>query len=171
DAAGRPVRGRGPPSTVGDRAHRPSRPTVPGLLVRGRRGSAPPVARGGGGVTIVEALTPRLRRGVSPYTGVVRQLEECLHAGTEPPHFRVACEVARGRSLLGAGLDHLSGVGGAGLTRSHAAAAAVGEALERYSATHVPFERLLVASARELGADAVAPERVALFSARPYPQP
>jgi ribosomal protein S12 methylthiotransferase accessory factor len=122
-------------------------------------------------VTIVEALPPRLRRAVSPYTGIVRELEECLHATAEPAHFRVACEVAHGRSVLGAGLEHLSGVGGAGLTRSHAAAAAVGEALERYAATYVPTERLVVATARELGTEAVAPERFALFAAGQYDQP
>ena len=44
----------------------------------------------------------------------------------------------------------------------------MGEAIERYSATYVPVERLVVASARELGDVAVAPERFALFSARQH---
>jgi ribosomal protein S12 methylthiotransferase accessory factor len=113
-------------------------------------------------------LPPPLRRAVSPYTGIVRSLDECLHLPTEPPLFRVAGEVGRGRALLGAPLDHLSGIGGAGTTRAEAAAAAVGEALERYSATYVPREELVVASARDLGEDAVAPERFALFSQRQY---
>ena len=82
----------------------------------------------------------------------------------EPPIFQFACEVGRGRALLGSPLEHLSGIGGAGLTRAGAAAAAVGEAIERYSATYVPVERLIVASARELGDAAVPPERFALFS-------
>src|SRR5256885_16098181 len=59
-------------------------------------------------------------------------------------------------------------MGGAGTTRAEAAAAAVGEALERYSASYVSREQLVVASARELGATAVAPERFALFSARQH---
>lgn len=116
-----------------------------------------------------QAMLPRpLRQAVSLYTGIVRSLEECLHSSTDPPHFRVACEVGRGGGLLGPSLEHLSGIGGAGLTKREAAAAAVGEALERYSATYVPHDRIAVASARELGDEAVAPERFALFSARQH---
>ena len=57
-------------------------------------------------------------------------------------------------------------MGGTGATRAEAAGAAVGEAIERYSATYVPRERLVVATARELGDAAVAPERFGLFSER-----
>jgi ribosomal protein S12 methylthiotransferase accessory factor len=116
-------------------------------------------------LTAAATLPRRLQQAVSPYTGIVRSLEECLPSSTDPPHFRVACEVGRGDGLLGPSLEHLAGIGGAGLTRSEAAAAAVGEALERYSATYVPHERIVVASARELGDEAVAPKRFALFSA------
>jgi ribosomal protein S12 methylthiotransferase accessory factor len=117
---------------------------------------------------MIAALSPRLRRAVSPYTGIVRSLEECLSTTAEPPLFRATCEVGRGDGLLGVGLDHLAGVGGAGRTPADAAAAAVGEALERYSATYLPAERLILASARELGEDAVLPERFALFSDRQH---
>lgn len=122
-------------------------------------------------MTVVELLPPGLERAVSAYTGIVRSLDECLHATSDPACFRFACEVGRGADLLGRSLDHLSGIGGAGLTRAEAAAACVGEALERYSATYVPPERLVVASAAEIGDAAVAPERFALFSARQYVQP
>ncbi len=121
-------------------------------------------------MSTADVLPARLRAAVSPYTGIVRSLEECLHTTTEPPLFRFACDVCRGSGLLGSPLDHLSGIGGAGLTRREAAAACVGEALERYSATYVPRHRLVVASARELGDAAVAPERFALFSARQLAQ-
>jgi ribosomal protein S12 methylthiotransferase accessory factor len=116
---------------------------------------------------IADALTPRLRRAYSPYTGIVRSLEECLHVPSEPPLFRAACEVGRGRALLGGTLDHVTGIGGAGTTRAEAAAAAVGEALERYSLTYVAPDRLVVATADELEG-AVDPERFALFSRRQY---
>jgi ribosomal protein S12 methylthiotransferase accessory factor len=116
-------------------------------------------------------LSRRLRRAVSPYTGIVRVLEECLHSTSDPPVFRVACELGRSERLLGGPLDHLAGIGGAGMTRGEAAAAAVGEALERYSASYVPEEALVVASASELGAEAVEPERFALFSDRQYAIP
>jgi ribosomal protein S12 methylthiotransferase accessory factor len=121
-------------------------------------------------VTAVTSLPSSLQRAISPYTGIVRSVDECLQATSDPRHFRVACEVGRGKALLGPSLEHLSGIGGAGLTRAQAAAAAVGEALERYAATYVPHERLVVASAQELGEDAAAPERFALFSARQYQQ-
>jgi len=117
---------------------------------------------------MIEMLSHPLRRAVSPYTGIVRSLEECLHLPCEPPLFRFASEIGRGEPVLGEKLDHLSGIGGAGLTRAEAASAAVGEALERYSATFVPHVELVTAAARELGDDAVAPERFALFSGAQY---
>jgi ribosomal protein S12 methylthiotransferase accessory factor len=72
---------------------------------------------------------------------------------------------------VGSPLDHLAGIGGSGRTRAEAAAAAVGEALERYSATYVPHERIVVACAEELGDEAVEPARFALFSERQYGLP
>ena len=114
--------------------------------------------------TVAELLPPALRRAVSPYTGIVRTLEECLSAAADPPVHRVA--VAAGR-----GLAQLAGSGGAGMTRAEAAAAAVGEAIERYALSTVPLERIFVASASELGDEAVTPERFALFSERQHAQP
>jgi ribosomal protein S12 methylthiotransferase accessory factor len=110
------------------------------------------------------ALPPRLRRAVSSYTGIVHTLDECLASSAEPRLYRATCEVRGRDALLGSPLAHCAGIGGAGTTRAEAAAAAVGEALERYSASYVPRERLVVTSARELGPTAVAPERFALFS-------
>jgi ribosomal protein S12 methylthiotransferase accessory factor len=115
-------------------------------------------------VSATAILPHSLRQAVSPYTGVVRSLEECLPSSTDPPHFRFAGEVG----CRGSSFEHLSGIGGAGSTRREAAAATVGEALERYAASYVPRERIVLASARELGDDAVAPERFALFSARQH---
>jgi ribosomal protein S12 methylthiotransferase accessory factor len=120
---------------------------------------------------MIAALSPPLRRAVSSYTGIVRTLEECLAASDEPGLFRATCEVARSDALLGLPLDHLGGIGGAGATRAEAAAAAVGEALERYSATFVPRERLIVGTADELGSVAVDPERFALFSGAQHERP
>jgi ribosomal protein S12 methylthiotransferase accessory factor len=114
---------------------------------------------------VIGALTPGLRRAVSPYTGIVTSVEECLASTSEPRLFQAACEVGQGEVLLGSSLEHLSGIGGTGTSRSEAASAAVGEAIERYSATYVPAEKLVVAAARELPR-AVAPERFALFSER-----
>jgi ribosomal protein S12 methylthiotransferase accessory factor len=122
-------------------------------------------------MTSAAALTPPLRRAVSSYTGIVRTLDECLVSTSEPRLYRATCEVAAAEQLLGSSLGHLSGIGGSGLSRAEAACAAVGEALERYSASFVPRERLVVASASELGATAVDPGRFALFSERQYALP
>jgi ribosomal protein S12 methylthiotransferase accessory factor len=60
------------------------------------------------------------------------------------------------------------GTGGTGASWSEAAVAAIGEAVERYSGAFVPEERVVLASARELGPAAVPPERFALFAAWQY---
>ncbi len=117
-----------------------------------------------------QLLPPSLQAAVSPYTGIVRAVEECLCPTTEPRLFRAACETGTGDWLLGTGLEHLSGLGGIGRTRQAAAAAAVGEAVERYSATYVPEHRLVAASAAELGESAIRPDRFALFSERQHRQ-
>ena len=117
---------------------------------------------------IADVLPQPLRSACSRYTGIVRSLDECLHFPSEPPLFRVTCEVGRGSEVLGISLEHLGGIGGAGTTRAEAAAAAVGEALERYSLTYVDPRGLVVASADELGDEAVEPGRFALFSERQH---
>ncbi len=119
---------------------------------------------------MIETLPPRLRRAVSAYTGIVGEVEECLPTSAEPRLFHASCAVGRSDALLGKSLDHLSRAGGSGTTRAEAATAAVGEAIERYSATYVPTG-LVVGSARELGDAAVRPERFALFSPRQYHSP
>ncbi len=120
---------------------------------------------------MITALPPRLRGAVSPYVGIVRTVEECLHSAAEPALFQAACEIGGGPELVGTPLHHLAGIGGAGRTRAAAASAAVGEALERYAASYLPPSRLVVATARELGKAAVAPERFALYSDRQHSTP
>jgi ribosomal protein S12 methylthiotransferase accessory factor len=115
---------------------------------------------------IESVLPPTLRPAVSPYVGLVHRLEESLASTAEPRLFRASCELAAGGGVIGAQEGHLGGIGGAGTSRAEAAAAAVGEALERYSASFVPSRRLVVATARELGPSAVDPARFALFSDR-----
>jgi ribosomal protein S12 methylthiotransferase accessory factor len=120
---------------------------------------------------VIAALEPRLRPAVSHYTGIVGRVEECLHGTAEPALFQATCALPAGEELVGAPLGHLFSVGGCGSSRAEAAGAAVGEALERYSATYVPAAKLVVASARELGEAAVSPERFGLFSERQHSTP
>jgi ribosomal protein S12 methylthiotransferase accessory factor len=120
---------------------------------------------------VIASLPAPLRRAVSAQTGIVRAVEECLCSPADPPLFQASCELGRESRLLGTSLDHLSGIGGVGRTRTAAASAAVAEALERYSASWVPEERLVVATARELSGTAVSPHRFALFSERQQRDP
>lgn len=96
---------------------------------------------------------------VSPFVGVVRGMQDVL-AGPEDVRLATAwCESAFPHALVG---------GGSGPTVQDARAAAIGEAVERYSACIVDPDACVVASARELGDRAVDPARFALFSETQY---
>ena len=112
------------------------------------------------------ATLPRLRSFVSPLTGVVHSLAETLAAPDEVRLVSIGCELADGVLTIGSALE--SYTGSEHWDRDAAEAAAIGEALERYSGSYVPEERLVVASAADLGRDAVDPECFALFSAGQY---
>jgi ribosomal protein S12 methylthiotransferase accessory factor len=98
---------------------------------------------------------------VSPYVGVVRGLQEVLAGPEDVRLATVWCESA---------YPHVFTGGGSGLTVREARAAAIGEAVERYSACVVDPGASVVATARELGPRAVAPRRFALFSDDQYAQ-
>jgi ribosomal protein S12 methylthiotransferase accessory factor len=103
---------------------------------------------------------------VSPYTGIVGGLRDLLRATDDDRLVKVGADTSPGDWLLGQELDHLTaGSGGAATGRAPALAAALGEAVERYSASYIPAEQLVLASASELGSEALDPSRFALFSA------
>lgn len=101
---------------------------------------------------------------VSPYVGVVRLVDELLVSTCDPPLPRVCAELGSDERILGARLDPLGALGGVAASRDDARRAALGEAAERYSLSYLPPDRLVVASAAELGPDAVDPGRFALFT-------
>ena len=104
----------------------------------------------------------RLETLVSPYTGVIRRVEEVLAAANEIPLVAVSCETADGQLLPGAPASRVGN--GSGPSRESALAAALGEAVERYSAAcPLEPEQLVSGRAAELGDEAVRPERFALF--------
>ncbi len=105
---------------------------------------------------------PRLESFVSPVTGIVRRLTEIAAAADEMRLVSIGCEVADGVPTIGAPLE--SYTGSCHWSRNAATAAAIGEALERYAGSYVPDAMLVLATAEELGPQAVAPERFALFS-------
>jgi ribosomal protein S12 methylthiotransferase accessory factor len=117
--------------------------------------------------TPVSEATRRLRRLVSPYTGVIRRVEHVLATPAEIPLVAVSCETANGE-LMPEGPARLIGSGSSPSSES-AVAAALGEAVERYSAACPPPPgELVVGCAAELGERAVPPARFALFSREQY---
>lgn len=106
---------------------------------------------------------------VSPYVGIVRGVHEVLAGPQDIRLVTMWCESAHARTLVGSPVAH--GGGGSGARGAAARAAAVGEAVERYSASYADQSELVVASARELGPAAVDPARFALFTQKQYARP
>jgi ribosomal protein S12 methylthiotransferase accessory factor len=120
---------------------------------------------------LAESL-PRLETLVSPYTGVVRRLHTLLAGPDDARLIRIGATTADTAGLTGADSEPLEGgAGGWAELADRARAAAIGEAAERYSGSYLPEERLVLASADELGAAAVEPERFALFAAWQHAEP
>jgi ribosomal protein S12 methylthiotransferase accessory factor len=116
------------------------------------------IAANASGRETLSALTSFL----SPYTGIVRNIVEFLHAPDEGRLIALGCALAEGEPVVAAPVvDH---TGGCHWDRDLALAAALGEAVERYSAAYVPEARLITASAAKLGPEAVDPNRFALFN-------
>jgi len=111
----------------------------------------------------------RLEEAVSPLSGIVTAV---LRTTTTPEHTPLpnhACELASSRRTLGAATVEYGS--GAGLRHDVARAAAIGEALERYSASFLPEDRLWHGTARRLGERAVRPRTFALFHPQQLAQP
>jgi ribosomal protein S12 methylthiotransferase accessory factor len=119
--------------------------------------------------TPVEDSLLRLEAAVSPLVGIVTHTLSTTSTTDEASLPNCACELASGRRTLGAATVEYGS--GANVCASRARAAAIGEAVERYSAMFVPYDELRVTSARMLGPEAVDPERFALFHESQHAQP
>lgn len=119
--------------------------------------------------TPVALSLAKLESLVSAYVGVVRGADEVLALTDDMPAPSVICQTGHCRELVGAGDAHRGT--GAGPTIADARAAAVGEAVERYSACFTGSADAIVATARELGPKAVDPSRFALFADEQYAEP
>jgi ribosomal protein S12 methylthiotransferase accessory factor len=115
--------------------------------------------------TPLEQSLPRLDSFVSPYTGVVRSLFELAHAPDEARLVSFGTLVADMPELAGGPTGNS---GGSHWLPEAARAAALGESLERYSASSTPAEGLVLTTAAELADGAVPPESFALFHPRQY---
>jgi len=114
-----------------------------------------------GPFTKVEHALERLEAAVSPVVGIVKRTVSTTYTTDEASLPNCAGELASARPTLGG--DAVEYGSGSHPQPARARAAAIGEALERYSAVYVPRERLRLATARALGAAAVRPSRFALF--------
>jgi ribosomal protein S12 methylthiotransferase accessory factor len=118
--------------------------------------------------TRAEDALPWLRTFVSPLTGVVRGVGEILAAPDEHRLVSIGCELADATLTIGERLDGYTG--SEHWSRPVAEAAAIGEAVERYSGSYVPADRLVLTAAERLPG-AVDPCRFALFSDAQYGEP
>ena len=107
------------------------------------------------------ATLDRLDSFVSPYTGIVRAAVGFLRAPHESAQESVGCSLADGEDVVGFALPRYTA--GSHWEPGAARAAAIGEALERYSVAAFRPDNVLVGAARDLGPTAVAPSRFALF--------
>ena len=109
----------------------------------------------------------RLRSFLSPYTGVVHGVREVLVDPIDSGGVRFDCDFASTTVTTGPGRTLRAN--GSGYGRDGALAAALGEAVERYSGSCLPPQSAAVlATAGELGPEAVGPERFALFREDQY---
>lgn len=111
----------------------------------------------------------RLKSFVSPYTGVVRSVHEILRAPDDARMALVGCQIAPGEPTTGSTFE--LDAAGAHYEPDRAVAAALGEALERYAGTCLPTADVVLATASELGPNAVQPDRWTLFSEAQYAEP
>jgi ribosomal protein S12 methylthiotransferase accessory factor len=111
-------------------------------------------------------MPPDLDSLVSPYVGVVRGVDEVLAQPSDIRLTNILCETGFVEPLVGHGTKHAGS--GSATSRAAARAAAIGEAVERYSACWSDDADAVVATAVELGNRAVEPRRFALFSDRQH---
>jgi ribosomal protein S12 methylthiotransferase accessory factor len=111
----------------------------------------------------------RMKGLVSEHTGVIGRTHLLLASPDDIPLVSVFCETGDGRDVIGWPGTHPGN--GSGRSADEAFTAAVGEAAERYSACYVGHAGAFVATAREIGAAAVEPERFSLYSDRQYAMP
>lgn len=109
---------------------------------------------------------------VSPYVGLVTEIDELLPSPDDARQFHVVAGAADPLQTLGRYGGTPGQPGSAyGVDREAVRKAALGEAVERYSATFVPEDDLVLTTAHELGPAAAVPESFALFAPEQYDAP
>jgi ribosomal protein S12 methylthiotransferase accessory factor len=99
---------------------------------------------------------------ISRRVGLIRQLATVRYQAQDPAFFAAGVAMSDFSRSLPGGVALTAG--GAGETEAVALASAIGEAVERHSACFYDREEMVYGAAAGLGDDAVAPERLRLFS-------
>lgn len=140
----------------------------PQIQLRGR----PVRSRMGGGTRILEPgqTLRRLSALVSPLTGVVRHVRQVPVEATPLVHVYTASHARHygPPNLRTVRNSRRDSSGGKGIADIDARVSALCESLERFSAVHRGSERCRIAPASELGATAIAPNDLLLFSTRQF---
>jgi ribosomal protein S12 methylthiotransferase accessory factor len=122
--------------------------------------------------TPTPVATRTMRTFVSPTVGIVRRVFERMRDTDDLQAFSTGSEACDSRVLLGSACNKINGGGGLALEGSRLAA--IGEAVERYSAAWVPFQELEYGAYRDLtarGLDCLPPGQYTPFADWQYDQP
>jgi ribosomal protein S12 methylthiotransferase accessory factor len=119
--------------------------------------------------TPVAETLRKAQRLVDEETGIIRLLYEAPIAPDAPRIFGCAALCSE-HARLGLPADN-DVSGSTGLSREQAIAGAVGEAVERYSAAHVPIEAIRFATYESVADDAVAPWSLVFYEDEQYARP
>jgi ribosomal protein S12 methylthiotransferase accessory factor len=119
--------------------------------------------------TTVAASLERLEPVVSPLSGIVTATVRNTYAPDDARLVWVSGRTASCKRTTASSIPEWSG--GTHPSSDVARAAALGEAVERYSGAYARADATILATARDLGPDAVAPERFALFHRRQLEAP
>jgi len=124
----------------------------------------------GNGLADCPPQIERLLELVSPRTGVVMRLDRVIRGADEPtPPVLYAARISNYDFRRAPDIER--GAAGKGLTEHAAIGGAIGEAVERYCASHVDAARLRRTSLKEAPDGALLPQELILFSKRQYASP
>ncbi len=112
-----------------------------------------------------EAIPPAMARAVSTYIGMAREVRETTVEAGLPRLVNVGVSAARTGPSTGAEIG--ARAGSCHFSRVEAWCAAIGETIERFSATHVPPQEVRLGIASDIGPEAVSPDVLRLYRSDP----
>ena len=112
---------------------------------------------------------PLLEKTVSKECGIVTEVHELIPTIDDARSFYISADLTDVRPMIGQSVDITCG--GGAYTKDKAKAAAIGEALERYSALFLPVDELITDHANGLGQVALSPAELKLFHEEQFKDP